>query len=286
MNRFFRLLALTLMPIGAVACTASLSLDRFKQDDAPLNTDTSTIKYFDVQFTAKNMQSHIAEYFEIRLVDKDNAVQMKAVYSGVVRPDFSLFMSHVVPKTKAPQRLDFWADHNHNGRFDGIVGGINDKDHAWRRVLATPFPEDVRLTGSTYTLDFIHDTAFVDIFTDLQGNTISGADVLLPLNFSITGAGAYVGKTMEVRVVDTGAGRLVALHREGRAAETYVAKVLGVVDDTSPYEVSVYVDMNDDEKFNAGEPSWKVNVTSDKTGLTSTLDVSKVPQTPITTGQP
>ncbi|HSO35234.1 MAG TPA: hypothetical protein VLT33_22050 [Labilithrix sp.] len=286
MRRFLQVLTLALAPVGASACTASLSLDRFTKDDAPLTTDTSTIKYFDVQFNAKNMQSHIAEYFEIRVVDKDNAVQMKAVYSNVTKPDFSLYMSRIVPKTKAPYRLDFWADHNNSLKYDGIVGGINDKDHAWRRVLADPLPEDVRLAGKLYTVDFIHDTAFVDIATDLLGNPISTDDVLLPLNLKIVGAGAYVGKMMEVRVVDAGAGRLLALHREGSASDTYTARVLGVIDDTSPYEVSVYVDVNGDEKFNAGEPSWKLNLTSDKNGLVSELNVSTTPQTPIDTGQP
>lgn len=281
-----QLLTLAILPVAASACTASLSLDRFKKDDSPLVTDTSTIKYFDVQYKATNMQSHINEYFEIRLVDRDNAVQMKAVYSGVTKPDFSLYMAKIVPKAKAPYRVDFWADHNNSFKYDGIVGGINDKDHAWRRVLADPLPEDVRLTGGLYTVDFIHDTAFVDIATDLQGNTISGDDVLLPLNLNIVGAGAYAGKMMEVRVVDKGAGRLVALHRQGSAKDTYTARVLGVIDDTSPYEVSVYVDMNGDEKFNAGEPSWLLQLSSDKTGLVSELNVATAPQAAIVTGQP
>ena len=281
-----QLLTLAILPVAASACTASLSLDRFKQDDSALTPDTSTIKYFDVQFKATNMQSHINEYFEIRLVDRDNAVQMKAVYSGVTKPDFSMYMSHIVPKTKAPYRVDFWADHNNSFKYDGIIGGINDKDHAWRRVLADPLPEDVRLTGSVYTIDFIHDTAFVDIATDLQGNTISVEDVLLPLNLNLVGAGAYVGKMMEVRVVDTGAGRLLALHRQGSVKEAYTARVLGVIDDTSPYEVSAYVDLNGDEKYNAGEPSWLLNLTSDKTGLVSELNVATTPQTAIVTGQP
>ena len=92
-----QLLTLALLPVAASACTASLSLDRFSQEDAGLTTDTSTIKYFDLQYKATNMQSHINEYFEIRLVDRDNAVQMKAVYSGVTKPDFSLFMAKIVP---------------------------------------------------------------------------------------------------------------------------------------------------------------------------------------------
>jgi hypothetical protein len=286
MKRFVHVLVLALLPIGAAGCEASLDLNRFSQAEADLGTDTSQIQYFDVLFKAKNMQSHIGEYFEIRLVDKSNVVQMKAAYSGVVNPDFMMFMSHIVPKTNAPYRLDYWADHNNSLKYDGIIGGINDKDHAWRRLLSDPLPEDVSLKGTLYELDFVHDTNFTDIFTDLDGNKISGDDVLLPLNLKITGADAYAGKMAEVRVVDTGSGRLVALQREGKVTNEYNARVLGVIDDTSPYDVSVFVDMDGDEKVSAGDPSWKLQISSDKTGLVSELNLATTPQTPITTGQP
>ena len=289
MRSLSKLLPLLVLPLTSAGCEASLSLDRFKTDDSALSSDQSTLKYSDFAYNATEMESHIGEYFEIRIVDKDNAVAMKAVYQGVTLPQFSMYMQHAIPKSNPPYRIDYWADHNDSQKYDGIVGGINDKDHAWRRILQAPLPEDVTLNGTTYTLNFVHDTNFVDIATDLQGNKIDfDAEDLLPANVTIVGAGAYAGKMMELRVVDAAAGRLLALHRQGTvpANGTYVARVTDVVDDTSPYQVSVFCDMNANDKYDDGEPSWQVNLTSDKTGLVSTLDVTATPQTPIVTGQP
>jgi hypothetical protein len=200
MSRFLYVLALATLPLTIPSCTASLDLERFHKAEQATGPGPSGLQYFDVAFSAKSMTSHINEYFEIRVVDKANRIQAKAVYFGVTRPDFTLYMRRVVPKTNAPSRLDYWADHNNSGKYDGIEGGINVQDHAWRRVLADPLPEDVRFITDRYELNFLHDTAFVDIFTDLQGNPISGADTLLPFNLKIVGAGGFVGKMLEVQI--------------------------------------------------------------------------------------
>lgn len=280
-------LPLLILPVVLSSCTASLELDRFKKAEAT-TTGSSTVQFSDVQFTALNMTSHLNEYFEIRVVDKANRVQAKAVYFGVTAPDFTLYMSRLVPKaqTNAPYRLDYWADHNNSGKYDGIEGGINDKDHAWRRTLEAPLPEDVKQVGDRYEVTFQHDTNFVDIFTDLSGNKISGQDTLLNCNLNVVGAGAYVGKMIEIRVVDKASGRLVALHRRGSALETYPAQVLGVLDEVTAYEVSAYVDVNNDGKYSIGDPSWKVDISSTDQGIGDSLDLATLPQTPIETGQP
>lgn len=283
--RLSKLFGVVLLPLGATACEASLNLDRFHTDQSAVTGDPSA-HFYDFNYVATEMQSHIGEYFEIRVVDKDNVVQMKAVYQGVTLPDFSIYLAKSIPKTNPPYRIDYWADHNDSLKYDGIVGGINDKDHAWRRVLQDPLPPDVTLKGDVYELDFIHDTNFTDIATDLNGNPISFDDVLLPLDIKVTNADAYAGKQIEVRVVDPSSGRLLAFHRQGVVTATYDARVTGVVDDTSPYQVSAFVDLNGDDKYSSDEPSWQVNLTSDKTGLVSTLDLVATPQTPISTGQP
>jgi hypothetical protein len=232
------------------------------------------------------MTSHIGEYFEVRVVDKDNRVQAKAVYEDVTGPDFSLYLGRIMPKANAPYRLDWWADHNNTAKYDGIEGGINEKDHAWRRVLADPLPDDMRLVQGRYDLSFVHDTAFVDIATDLQGNPISGADTLLPFNLKITGAAAYLGKTTEIRIVDRTSTRLVGFHRQGRIKEEYTAKILGIIDEETAYDVSVYVDMNGTGKYDEGDLSWKLELLSDDKGLVTVLDIATAAQTPIETGEP
>jgi hypothetical protein len=278
-----RVLGLAVVCAATPSCTQSLELDRFRT--AETSVEAINVNYFDVLFTTKGMTSHINEYFEIRVVDKANRVQAKAIYNLVTGPDFSLFLGHVVPKSNAPYRLDFWADHNNSFTYDGIEGGINEKDHAWRRELSNPLPEDMRLTGSRYELDFVHDTAFVDIFTDLDGNKISGADTLLPCNLNVVGADAYSGKMMELRVVDKASGRLVGLYRQGRAKDTFRAQIPGVLDEQTQYEVSVYVDANDSGKYDPGDPSWRFEFTSTDAGVTMDFNPAVFSLVAIETGE-
>lgn len=289
---------LTSIPVAlSAACAASLDLDRFTKAQAPLTPDGSdpdaagpgTVTYLDLAFSAKSMNSHFNEVLELRIVDKDNNVQAKLVSENIQYPggvvagslDFAFYMKGILPKTNGPYRIDFWADHNKTGKYDGIVGGIDDKDHAWRRILRDPLPEDISLVGAKYEFEFVHDTNFVDIYTDLEGNKISGEDTLLDFNLKVAGAGAHLGKTLEMRIVDKATGRLVGLHRRGSIAETYDVKITGVIDEVTPYEVRAYVDSNNDQKWAEGEPSWKIELTSATGGVTGTLDLAATAQTPL-----
>lgn len=281
----------------SAACAASLDLDRFTKAEAPLVPDgggtdapgPGTVTYLDLAFSAKSMNSHFNEVMELRIVDKDNNVQAKLVSENIQYPggvvagslDFAFFMKGIIPKTNGPYRIDFWADHNLTGKYEGIVGGIDEKDHAWRRILSDELPEDIVLVGTTYRFDFVHDTNFVDIYTDLQGNKISGEDTLLDFNLKVAGAGAYLGKTLEMRVVDKATGRLVGVHRRGTVPETYDVKIAGIIDEVTPYEIRAYVDSNGDQKWVEGEPSWKIEITSATGGVTGTLDLAATAQTPL-----
>jgi len=277
-----------LLAVFATACTNSLDLDRFHtaEESSVENSSAIAINYFDVQFGAKGMTSHIGEHFELRVVDKNNRIQAKAIYDNVVGPDFGIYLARVVPKTNTPYRLDFWADHNRSGTYDGIEGGISEKDHAWRRVMADPLPDDMRFVQGRYELQFVHDTAFVDIDTDLQGNPITVTETLLPYSVKITGADEFAGKTIEQRVVDKVSTRLLGLHRQGAAKPEYTSTITGILDEQSIYEISIYVDANDNGKYDADDPSWKVDMTSDDHGLVSELNLATTPRAPIETGEP
>ncbi|HVH42758.1 MAG TPA: hypothetical protein VM925_10455 [Labilithrix sp.] len=275
---------LAALGLASASCTASLELDRFRTEEKPVQSAAPiNVNYFDVKFTAKSMQSHLGEYLELRVVDRLNSIQAKAIYNDVTVPDFTLYLARVVPKANAPYRLDYWADHNVSKRYDGIQGGINDKDHAWRRVLADPLPEDMRLVGSRYELEFLHDTAFVDIFTDLNGNPISGEDSLLPCDMNVISPG-FVGKAVELRVLEKASGRLVGLYRQGRAKESFHALIPGILDVETQYEVLAYVDINDSGNYDKADPSWKLEFTSQETGAAVDVDTA-LPQTPIETGE-
>jgi hypothetical protein len=144
----------------------------------------------------------------------------------------------------------------------------------------------MRLVNGRYDLDFIHDTAFVDIATDLEGNKIETNDTLLPFDLRVVGADAYKDRMLEVRVVDKASSRLVGLHRQGRANAVNEARITGILDEETPYEVSVYVDANENGKYDSGDPAWRVDLVSGSDGLTSTLDLGATAQTAIDTGEP
>lgn len=278
-----RLLAIATLGVATASCTASLELDRFRTDESATQAAPINVNFFDVKFTAKSMLPHANEDFEVRLVDRLDHVQAKAIYSGIVYTDFTLYLARVVPKANAPYRLDFWADHNFSSRYDGIVGGVNEKDHAWRRVLEDPLPEDMRLVGSRYELEFLHDTSFVDIHTDLEGNPISGEESLLPCEMNVV-AKSYVGKMVEFRIVDKASGRLVGLYRKGLAKETFPAVISGILDEQTEYELSAYVDADDDFTYGSGDPSWKLVFTSTATGAVIDIDLDSLEQAPIDIG--
>lgn len=263
---------------ACASCTQSLDLDRFHKTGAT-EEPLSNVTYYDLRFTARSMQSHIDEYLELRIVDKSNAVQAKAIYTNITLPDFVMQMNRIVPKSNPPYRIDMWADHNRSKKYDGIEGGVNDKDHAWRRMLSDPFPEDVRLAGRRYDFDFLHDTSFVDIYTDLQGNKISGEDTLLPLTLRVKGAGPQ--KAVEVRVFDRASTRMVGLYRNGRPTGDFNAQILGVLDEVTDYHVSIFVDEDGDGFAGPGDPSWNMDLTSSTSGLEAQIDLGSAPRSPI-----
>ena len=113
-----RLLGLLALGVATTSCTSSLELDRFRVAEASSVDTAIAINYFDVRFGAKGMTSHIGESFELRVVDKNNRIAAKAIYSGVAGPDFGFYLGKVVPKANAPYRLDFWADHNNTAKYD------------------------------------------------------------------------------------------------------------------------------------------------------------------------
>jgi|GEM_PF-1487928 len=280
---------LPLAALGALtpSCTASLELDRFRTDQSSLQGDggAANVEFYDLRYAATDMESHLNEYFEIRVVDASNAVQAKAVYNDVFNANFVMFMAKFIPKDNPPYRLDFWADHNFSGAYSGIVGPINDKDHAWRRILQDPLPNDIQLVGSTYRFDFLHNTTFNDIALDLEGNPFPFEDTLLPFELTVAGADAYLGKTMEIRVIESSKGRLVGLYRQGRLKEPAKATITGILDEITKYEVLAFIDDNDTGGYDVDDPSWRFEFTSNSAGASVELDVVALPQTPIETGE-
>ena len=116
------------------------------------------------------------------------------------------------------------------------------------------------------------------------GTPLSQDPFLLPFSLSVTNVPAqYLNKMLEMRIVNTVTGQLVGLHRRGAVPGAYDVKMTDIIGD-APYEISAFVDMNANEKYEPEEPAWKINLTPTPDGLTGKFDVGVTPQSPIETG--
>lgn len=275
-------------------CAESLDFDRYQRTTLAPQTPGAAVLFTDLHFSCKAMLPHIGEYFELRVVDKDDAVQAKVVYDRMVAQDFSFVLPTMIPRSNPPYRLDYWSDQNGSTTYSGNKGTVDEKDHGWRRRLEDslkpeppPLPPNVvPFLAGKYDIVFIHDTDFTDLFTNPAGKPVSFEDSLLAFDLSIVGAGAHVGKMIEVRVVEPATRRLVGVHRKGKAEATYKLHIGGILDEQTPYEVSIFVDVDGNERYSAGEPSWKSTFTSTAAGIVDEVDLSTAPQSPLFTVEP
>jgi hypothetical protein len=102
-------------------------------------------------FTQNNleMNPHLGQLFELRVVDNSNEIEIgRTSVESVPLPSFSAYVPGI--ELGDDYRSDFYADFNGNGVYD-----VPPTDHAWR----IPFQED---TGDV-VINFIHNTDFTDI---------------------------------------------------------------------------------------------------------------------------
>ena len=275
---------------SCAACAASIDVDRFQYDPlAGGPQDPAAAAFSDLNLTFRSMLPHIDQYFELRLLDRDSAVQAKVVLDQVVRPDFAVQLTGFVPKLNPPYRLDFWSDQNGGTTYSGNTGRSDLKDHGWRRRLedpTSPEPRPVRpsvvpFEQGKFDFVFLHDTNFTDLFTDPDGKPVSFEDVLLDFDPTLVGIGANAGKTIEVRVTDVTSGRLLGVHRKGRAEASYHPRLSGLLDAATSYAVQIYVDTDGNDRHETGEPSWSLSLVSTGAGIVDTIDLASLPMKPI-----
>ena len=95
------------------------------------------------------MDPHLGQQFELRVVNTLTGVELQRVtVPEILQPEMEL--EFTVLEEGASFWIDFYADHNGNGRYDAPP-----TDHAWRLVI-----DDA---SGNVTLDFSHNTDFTDI---------------------------------------------------------------------------------------------------------------------------
>ncbi len=164
------------------------------------------------------MNPHIGEKFEARLVNKyDLQEKERLVIDPITDPDFNIVFSSFEPGGN--YWIDFYADHNNNGYYDGIP-----TDHAWRLTANN--------VGDNTTLNFVHNTNFSEIHWKH----------LYALEFN--GMTPHIGEKLEVRLIDqltmSEAGRI----NVGAVPSAEFTATLPFIETGNNYFVDFYADHN------------------------------------------
>ena len=210
-------------------------------------------------------------------MDANNYVQSRGVVKDVTNTDIVLNARRAVPRQNGPYRLDFYADVNGSGGFDGL-GSVVTNDHAWRIEPLVEDPASLR-ADDTIVVNFQHSTTFTNIDQYPSGTKNPAQDTGLGAYVRVTGLDPWIGKTLQVRVADKQSGHVVALFRlpsiTGAAEDAVVS---GCVDVGTEYDIDVYVDANGngtyDDPRSGGDKGWRGTALSGETGLEALFDVT------------
>lgn len=258
--------------------------------------------YASLRFEAVAMLPHTSEAFELRVVDPSDKVVAKMVLDRVIpnvatrSNDFSLFAKNLIPSTSPPYRLEFWFDHNQTPGDGGAPPTKEpnykydkpgkDLDHSWRRILSDPLKPGIIFRAPLYTVYFPHDQQWDDLNTDPQGTPVDfNALSLAAFNLKVMSAPEYLAKMFEYRVAAHATGQVVGLYRRTALDEgEQTLQITDIVDESTEYDVTAFVDMNSDQVYNPGEPSWFLNVRSASGDFEGTLNLLTADKVPIDNG--
>ena len=193
------------------SCVAVTDLGRFSTQGQ------TNPNFYDIEFAVHGMDSHVNEYFEARVVDATGVVQTRLVALPLGGDDEAFTMPAAIPVAQlSTLRLEFYADHNHDGVFD--LAPVP-SDHSWILPLSsfTPDPD------GTIRISFDHTTTFETLDADKS----FGADALV----HIVNAGGATGKRLQLRVADASSKHVVGLYRVPVLAEAaFDVRVKGIID--------------------------------------------------------
>ncbi len=251
-------LASCLAAVALSGCFLVTDVDRFQQAEPPAPNNE---KYFDLAFTIRGADSHVAETFELRVVDeqKNIIVLLRAVPLGGPEASFNLPAS--LPKT-GKLRLAFWADHNNSGAFDQTPLPF---DHSWIVDLDAFKPKEP--TDNVVRVVFDHNTQFVPV----EGREIGGvADI------SFTGMRDQIGRRAQVRISDANSKQLVGVLRVTKVtADAFRLKLPGIIDPGAGTRYSILVTLDDGTAAAGGLEGYKFEKASEINGLNVDFDPTK-----------
>jgi hypothetical protein len=271
----FTLLACAL-GLGTSSCADVAGLEDFHKRAISESASTAS-EYFAMKLQLVAMKPHLGHLLEYRIVDASNYVQSRGVIGAMTSEDAEIVVQRAIPRGNGPYRLDFFADVNHSGGFDGL-GSVVSNDHAWRVEPLVPNPDELR-ADDIVTVTFLHSTSFTNIDHYPSGTPNPAHDTELGARVRIDGLGTFAGKTVEMRVVDKRTRHVVGLYRTMRAEGPVLdAVVPGCVDIETEYDVDVWADANGNGAYDSPESGvdrgFRVTATSTDKGLDAHIDLA------------
>jgi hypothetical protein len=258
----------------AFGCTAVVDLDRFREGQA---LSSASFQYRDLKLDLIGMKPHHTHFFEFRVIDVNNFVQCRGVVDQLTADDASFRVPKAVPRVNGPYRLDFWADVNASGNFDGL-GSVISNDHAWRIQPLVDFPEGTFTpVEGVVQVAFVHSTTFTNIDLDPGGVRNPAKDTELPTKVAVSNVDAYLNRLFQIRVLEKATGHTVGLYRAPSLKKgAFEATIPGCVDIGVEYDVEVYIDANGNNTYDVpgpnGDKGWRFVATSTEAGLAVAFD--------------
>jgi hypothetical protein len=252
--------AFILAALATTSCFAVTDLDRFNQSTGP------TGNFSDLKLTVRGMTSHVAELFEYRIIDSTNTIQSRGFAIPLGGVDESFFIPGAIPHQNGPFHLDFYGDHDHDGKYTPPTAAGDFPDHAWRIPL--PDANDQNLVD--YTFD--HNTSFSNLELPAPPSQYGKLATVHLVNLQ-----SLQNKRLEIRISDASAKRTVALHRTPLLNNTsYDVTIPGMIDDGVTYSIEIYTD--DGQGTPSSIQSFRFTSDSDENGLTVEFDPTDAPK--------
>ncbi len=252
--RALELAGVLLAALSLNGCFEVADLGRFHPADggAVGGTDDPS-KPNSLQLTLVNMGVHLEELIEARVIDSGNSIESRIVIqpldmAGAQRMTINVPNAMLPGAQYQPYRLDFYADHNHSGGYDG-VGNVLTQDHAWRIEPLVDFPAgQITHVANEVQVDFLHNTQFTDIDKwPTGGPTNPPADTGLSarIHFDAASMAQYQGHLIQLRIEDSRSGHTVAVYRNPEIpSQDFDAVLTGVIDVEFDYFIKIYIDAN------------------------------------------
>ncbi len=245
----------------SAGCTLAVDVDRFKESTSSATTGPQQVgKNDELVLRLTGMTAHQNQMLEYRVVGSDdNVIYFKGFIKPLGVPTLELRAPGAVPRNSKPFRLDFYADVNNSGNFDGI-DSVSSNDHAWRIEPLAKANKDGQVV-----IEFTHNFDFTDLDQYPKGVNDPAKELFTPAEIKLQNLGS--AKIVELRIIDTGSKHTAVLYRFPQAKDGDSMKVKGMIEVGNPYVVDVIVD--DATHFCIPDPS-----VTDPAGLVATFDPS------------